>query len=275
MDALDELAGDKAFPVAAMRLAKTELQKFVEEYKQEYPLMVAAEGRKGCSWWHRRSNQRVLAVVVARKGGELIFARGMNSEVSLPNGSQCAERTAIAALETRFVSATDILAVAVADPEDKINPLWPCKVCESWLTKMVEQSPELTVMAVKDSSCEEFQIQEKSALLEDAVKQRVLPRRRMRRAEEPAPLTAEQDQSLGFTAVRAVLRMELSLLGELRLDTLEKVLGHHDLSLRAFGKASAEEFAADPRLADLFKQQRKGPAEDESAAVDLANEPSS
>merc|ERR1719476_502883 len=92
------------------------------------------------------------------KDGSLVACRGMNTEVSLPAGSLCAERAAIATAATHFLQSSDILAIAVADPQDKINPLWPCEVCQSWLSKLRAQSPSIAVLAVRSSECEAFAV---------------------------------------------------------------------------------------------------------------------
>lgn len=108
-------------------------------------------------FWHRKSHQVVLAVVVCRlPDNQLVFYRGMNTEVSLPAGSLCAERAGIARAASEMRSASEIVAVAVLDPSDKINPLWPCEVCQSWLAKLRDQNSAISVIAVQDSGCSEF-----------------------------------------------------------------------------------------------------------------------
>lgn len=108
-------------------------------------------------FWHRKSNQTVLSVVVCRRSdGALVAHRGMNTEVSLPSGSLCAERAAIARAATMFHAAHELEAVAVLDPNDKINPLWPCEVCESWLAKLRAESSAISIIAVASSACESF-----------------------------------------------------------------------------------------------------------------------
>merc|ERR1719440_197922 len=114
-------------------------------------------------FWSRKSGKTVLSVVVCRNpdappGNQLVVHRGMNTEVSLAAGSLCAERSAISRAATDFHSASDILAIATIDPEDKINPLWPCEVCQSWLAKLRPQSPEIAVIAVTSRSCETFAV---------------------------------------------------------------------------------------------------------------------
>lgn len=108
-------------------------------------------------FWHRKSGKPVLSVVVcAGRGGGLVAHRGMNTEVSLPAGSLCAERAAIGRAASSFQQASDILVVATVDPQDRLNPLWPCEVCQSWFAKLRSQSPEISVMAVESSTCDSF-----------------------------------------------------------------------------------------------------------------------
>jgi len=109
------------------------------------------------AFWHRKSHQVVLAVVVCRlEDGTYVPFRGMNTEVSLPAGSLCAERAAIARAASDLRAAHEIVSVAVLDPRNKINPLWPCEVCQSWLSKLRDQNSAIWVMAVEDLSCERF-----------------------------------------------------------------------------------------------------------------------
>mmetsp|Transcript_19143 Transcript_19143/g.53857 ORF Transcript_19143/g.53857 Transcript_19143/m.53857 type:complete len:365 (-) Transcript_19143:99-1193(-) len=108
-------------------------------------------------FWHRKSHQVVLAVVVCRsEDGALTAFRGMNTEVSLPAGSLCAERAAIARAASEMRRAAEIEAVAVLDPQNRINPLWPCEVCQSWLAKLKDQSAAICVLAVKEAACDAF-----------------------------------------------------------------------------------------------------------------------
>lgn len=120
-------------------------------------------------FWHRKSGQPVLSVVICRseeKGGESFVAyRGMNTEVSLPCGSLCAERAAIARAASDFQHASRLLAIAVVDPSERINPLWPCEVCQSWLAKLRAQNPEISVAAVKTKACDEFLLRVNGQLL--------------------------------------------------------------------------------------------------------------
>mmetsp|Transcript_87303 Transcript_87303/g.242143 ORF Transcript_87303/g.242143 Transcript_87303/m.242143 type:complete len:399 (+) Transcript_87303:89-1285(+) len=108
-------------------------------------------------FWHRKSGKPVLSVVVCRrKEGTLAVYRGMNTEVSLPAGSLCAERAAIARAASDFQQAEEVVAIATVDPTEKLNPLWPCEVCQSWLAKLRPMSPEISVLAVASTECKSF-----------------------------------------------------------------------------------------------------------------------
>jgi len=110
------------------------------------------------TFWHRKSGKSVLSVVICQKpdGSGFVSHRGMNTEVSLPAGSLCAERAAMGRAASDFHSASSIVAIATMDPDNSLNPLWPCEVCQSWLAKLRQQSPEISVIAVADLQCEMF-----------------------------------------------------------------------------------------------------------------------
>lgn len=139
-------------PGEAVRLAVLELQKYVQEYKTNLR----------DPFWQRKSGKVVLAVVVFGKKGalcsELTSFRGMNTEVSLPSGSLCAERGALNAAASCFSHSTELQVVACADPEEKIVPLWPCEVCQSWLSKLKVQSPEMLIVSCRTLTSPEFAI---------------------------------------------------------------------------------------------------------------------
>lgn len=111
-------------------------------------------------FYQKRSGKVVLATVACRRQNEPGFRVffGMNSEISLPDGSLCAERAAIAAAASEFYPACSIAAVAVLDPRDERNPLWPCNVCESWLEKLQSKSKGLQQITVKSTRFDAFQL---------------------------------------------------------------------------------------------------------------------
>lgn len=112
------------------------------------------------AFWHRRSRKTVLSAVICRTadGSGFVAHRGMNTEVSLPAGSLCAERAAICRAASDFHSASSIAAIATMDPDNSLNPIWPCEVCQSWLAKLRTQNPDIYVIAVADLQCEAFQL---------------------------------------------------------------------------------------------------------------------
>merc|ERR1719199_876143 len=129
----------------------------LKQYFQEY----SAKAKDADPFWSRKSGKTVLSVVICRghdSTAGFVAHRGMNTEVSLAAGSLCAERSAISRAATDFHSASDIVAIATMDPDDKINPLWPCEVCQSWLAKLRPQSPEIAVVAVTSLSFESFAV---------------------------------------------------------------------------------------------------------------------
>lgn len=120
---------------------------------REYAAAWAASSQD--PFWQRKSKKVVLAVVVCRGQDGLLVYRGMNTEVSLPSGSLCAERAAIASAASHFQRAADIVAIGVLDPENEINPLWPCEVCQSWLSKLKQQA-QISVVALSSASSDRF-----------------------------------------------------------------------------------------------------------------------
>lgn len=147
---------------SSIHIAIKEIQKYVEDF-EETDLDP---------FWHRKSKQTVLASVVCRVSGGYKIYRGMNTEVSLPSGSLCAERAGIAAAASDFQSAKNIATIAVCDPSDRINPLWPCEVCQSWLAKLRDEAPAINVIAVRSPACEEFAVQVNGKLRKKPVKHR-------------------------------------------------------------------------------------------------------
>jgi len=111
--------------------------------------------------WNKRSEKTVLSVVVCRSHdhgkGDLVFHRGINTEVCLPCGSLCAERAAIARAAAEGHAVAEILAVAALDPDDKLNPLWPCEVCQSWLAKLRKEA-DISVLAFTSTACDAFHV---------------------------------------------------------------------------------------------------------------------
>merc|ERR1711862_804486 len=84
----------------------------------------------------------------------------MNTEVSLPSGSLCAERAGIARVASEFLEAGSIKAIAVLDPSNDIAPLWPCEVCQSWLAKLRDESPKISIVAFTSTDFDEFMVRQ-------------------------------------------------------------------------------------------------------------------
>ncbi|CEM27920.1 unnamed protein product [Vitrella brassicaformis CCMP3155] len=130
-----------------------EMRRFVNDWKS-----FEAAGEMD-PFWHRKSSKTVLAVVmVVNKSGQEMFYRGMNSEISLPSGSNCAERSAISTCISNSldVRRSDFRAIAVADPKDELNPIAPCGVCDEWLQKIQEESPGFSIVTFTTSECNEI-----------------------------------------------------------------------------------------------------------------------
>eukprot|EP01053_Blabericola_migrator_P004642 Blabericola_migrator_1__4641@NODE_245_length_10909_cov_149_723298_g207_i0_p3_GENE_NODE_245_length_10909_cov_149_723298_g207_i0NODE_245_length_10909_cov_149_723298_g207_i0_p3_ORF_typecomplete_len472_score44_20LmjF365940deam/PF14421_6/4_9e03LmjF365940deam/PF14421_6/1_3e35dCMP_cyt_deam_1/PF00383_23/7_5e02dCMP_cyt_deam_1/PF00383_23/0_078dCMP_cyt_deam_1/PF00383_23/6_5e03Rio2_N/PF09202_11/39Rio2_N/PF09202_11/1_7HTH_45/PF14947_6/4e03HTH_45/PF14947_6/7_4e03HTH_45/PF14947_6/0_48HTH_45/PF14947_6/1_7e03Mar len=111
------------------------------------------------SYWHRKSGQIVLAVLLLRYNGELKYTRGINSELSLPSGSTCAERSAITTALSNFlgISRSDFVAIAVLAPStEPPNPINPCGVCDEWIKKFEEVSPSFTVVTFMSTKMDLF-----------------------------------------------------------------------------------------------------------------------
>ncbi|CEL93791.1 unnamed protein product [Vitrella brassicaformis CCMP3155] len=134
------------------------LKRIVDEARRYVNEWKSLEGQMD-SFWHRKSSKIVLAVVmVVDKNGQERFYRGMNSEISLPSGSNCAERAAISACisNSLTVRRSDFRAIAVVDPKDELNPIAPCGVCDEWLKKLQEESPTFSIVTFTTSDCDEI-----------------------------------------------------------------------------------------------------------------------
>lgn len=113
-------------------------------------------------FFHRKSQRVVLALLHVKVDGESHYVRGINSEVSLPTGTICAERAAIVKARTDLpgIRREHMKGIAVlevpadfASPGDAAklhNPLPPCGACREWLEKIQEESPEFYVLTFPD-----------------------------------------------------------------------------------------------------------------------------
>lgn len=120
-------------------------------------------------FFHRKSGRVVLSLLHVEHQGKAEFVRGINSEVSLPTGTLCAERAAIVRARTDFphISRKQMKGIAVLEvpllnwdktgQEDLNNPLPPCGACNEWLLKIGEESPGFYVLTYSDLSLQEVQ----------------------------------------------------------------------------------------------------------------------
>jgi len=112
------------------------------------------------AFWHRKSNRVVLAMLyVLLPSGEAHFVHGINTEVSLPTGSICAERAAITRARTQMVNihrghmkGIAVIDVPFGDSDEAQlhNPLPPCGACREWLEKIQEESRRFYVLTYSD-----------------------------------------------------------------------------------------------------------------------------
>jgi cytidine deaminase len=67
--------------------------------KQKFETAILSRAHELSGFWLRKSKSPVLAVLVTQKSPDdpMVFTHGMNVEVSMPTGSLCSERAAIAA----------------------------------------------------------------------------------------------------------------------------------------------------------------------------------
>lgn len=141
---------------ARIQFAVQEMQRYLADW----------ESSDKDPFWHRKSGKPVLSILVRKdEGGKFLAYRGMNTEVSLPAGSFCAERAAITRAASDFCPASEIAVIATLDPSDNLNPLWPCEVCQSWLGKLRLQNPDISVVAFSSKKCENFVIRVNGELL--------------------------------------------------------------------------------------------------------------
>jgi len=131
------------------------LTKEMMEYSASY-----GEGTSDL-FFHRKSHRVVLAVLHLELDGKSVYVRGINSEVSLPTGSICAERTAIVKARADYpnLKRKDMKGIAVLEvpfiPARAVelnNPLPPCGACREWLEKIQEKSEGFYVLTFPDLS---------------------------------------------------------------------------------------------------------------------------
>jgi len=141
------------------RILTEKLLQYMNEIRETPPSM----------WFHRKSYRLVLSVLRIKnpKTENYEYIRGINSEISLPTGSICAERAAIAAARCRFpnIDRSHFFGIAVIDyplydenqqPLRAVsNPLGPCGACREYLYKFQEKNENFRVLAYSDTDCTE------------------------------------------------------------------------------------------------------------------------
>lgn len=87
-----------------------------------------------------------------------LYCRGMNTEVSLPAGSLCAERVAICSCVSNrpMLFRADFVAIAVVDPTDTRNPIETCGVCAEYIRKSQEAAPRFQVITFTSAACDQI-----------------------------------------------------------------------------------------------------------------------
>lgn len=135
----------------------------MKEYMQEYRENGAEP------FFHRKSGRVVLSVLHIEHEGQARFVKGINSEVSLPTGSVCAERSAISNARASFqnICRKQMKGIAVLEvplvlnnweseavQQNLLNPLPPCGACNEWLMKIGEESHGFYVVTFQDLSLE-------------------------------------------------------------------------------------------------------------------------
>ena len=137
------------------------------------------------NFWLRKTGKPVLSVLMVLKPGmEPSFFRGINMEVSMPTGSLCAERSAIAnalahdpTLRREDMKMIAVLSVELsenvlpvldeakgqqsqgAEAVQASNPILPCGACQEWLRKIAACNPDFQVITFDDTSCSQIHIQ--------------------------------------------------------------------------------------------------------------------
>ncbi|CAJ1442858.1 unnamed protein product [Effrenium voratum] len=147
------------------QLPETDDVRILTQQMRAYLNWYKANGTE--PFFHRKSGRVVLSLLHVEHRGKAEFVRGINSEVSLPTGSICAERAAIVNARTTFpnINRKQMKGIAVLEVpllntwtsevvHDLLNPLPPCGACNEWLLKIQEQSPSFYVVTYQDLSLE-------------------------------------------------------------------------------------------------------------------------
>merc|ERR1719427_1788821 len=142
------------------KILTEKLQEYMKEIMEDPPNI----------WFHRKSYRLELSMLRIKNPitDNYEFIRGINSEISIPTGSICAERAAIAAARSRFpnLRRRHFYAIAVMsfplhngnkEPIATVsNPLDPCGACREYLLKLWEKNENFRVITYSDISCTEI-----------------------------------------------------------------------------------------------------------------------
>ena len=88
--------------------------------------------------WQKKSQQVYAAIVVVQTKRGLDYVPGVNVEVSLPTGSLCAERSAIASAVAKYpyIEHKDFIEFYVKQIYPENKKAEPCGVCKEWISKI-------------------------------------------------------------------------------------------------------------------------------------------
>eukprot|EP00922_Rhytidocystis_sp_ex-Travisia-forbesii_P046445 GHVS01069230.1.p1 GENE.GHVS01069230.1~~GHVS01069230.1.p1 ORF type:complete len:444 (-),score=145.35 GHVS01069230.1:328-1659(-) len=155
---VDTCRGGEVVDKSLMCLLSVEMRRYVEEWKLSRQFHDP--------FWQRKSHKVVLSVVMVRPPvgyaptDQFMFFRGINTEVSLPAGSLCAERVAIASAVSSHPSLQrqDFVLLAAVDPQNRQNPIRPCGVCQETINKIQDVSSGFCAVSFTSSSCDEISV---------------------------------------------------------------------------------------------------------------------
>lgn len=149
-------------PVSTIELAEDEQLAVSHMRRWRDQFLAATDDRHELgSFWLRKGNKPVLAVLGVETKSGLVFHQACNLEVSLPTGTLCAERNAIGtalasnpALRREDIKIVAVLSLPGLNSGAHMNPLGPCGACMEWLRKVAEASPSMRILTFTDASCD-------------------------------------------------------------------------------------------------------------------------
>ena len=92
--------------------------------------------------WQKKSKQVYAAIVVVNTRDGLDYIPGINVEVSMPTGSLCAERSAIACAVAKYpyIEYKDFIDFYVKQIYPENKKAEPCGVCREWISKIFRKN---------------------------------------------------------------------------------------------------------------------------------------